>query len=312
MTLPDKAEIIIIGGSHAGLSAALVLGRSRRNVLVIDSGQPRNRTVKRAYGYYTRNAEPPLDLIQTGREQLAPYDVTLHTGTVTDVSKTADGFVVALMDGTQVSAEKIVLASGVVDEFPDIEHFQDLWGKHIFTCPYCDGWEMRDKKLVVLGAGEAGYKFALMMKNWSNDVTLCTNGPSDLSPDGLDCLQTFGIPLNDRTIISLDHDGDVLTSIVFKDGQSLACDAIFFEPSCHLGNQLANRLGCEFEKDGRQIATDDANRTCIPGLYAAGDVATKHSHISTAVASGANAAFAINHDIVAEQIKKRVTQFKSG
>lgn len=161
----NPAEIAIIGGSNAGLSAALTLGRACRKVIVIDDGNPRNASARYAYGMYTRDKTSPADLTRIGREQLAPYDVEFCDGHANTVEKKENGFLLTLKDGRTVTAKKLILATGVADDLTFLPGLTDIWGTRAFSCPYCDGWEMRDKTLAVIGSGEKGCEFALTIQN---------------------------------------------------------------------------------------------------------------------------------------------------
>ena len=171
-----KYDIAIVGGSNAGLSAALILGRARRKVLVIDAGEPRNAPAAHAYGMFTRNGAPPAELRRLGREQLEPYDVAFVEARAMSVTGQNLHFELSLDIGQRLQSKKIVLATGVQDDISSLPGLSDLWGHHAYTCPYCHGWEVRDMPLAVIGSGEEGYQYARFVRNWSRQLTLCTDG----------------------------------------------------------------------------------------------------------------------------------------
>ena len=193
MNLQELIDVLIIGGSHAGLSAALSLGRSRRKVVIIDEGKPRNGMVTHSHGFYTRDGFPAQEILELGREQLAPYDVLQHKGKVINAEKTDYGFLVKLQDGTEYSARKLLLATGVSDILPDIAGLHELWGKSVYTCPYCHGWEVRDQPLAVLGDSHKVFDYALTIHHWSKHITICLNGTGDLEPEQIKTLDELGI-----------------------------------------------------------------------------------------------------------------------
>lgn len=294
----DHAEIVIIGGSHAGLSAALTLGRARRNVLVIDDKKPRNKAARYSYGFYTRDKTTPADLLHIGREQLAPYDVRFVDGTVEKINNTDTIFEIQLSNGAVFTAKKLLLATGLQDDLTPIPGLQECWGKSAFSCPYCDGWEMRDKKLVIISQDHSGYGFSLLLQQWSKDITLCTNGLKPHHQKELDYLESQNINVIDTVISKLENTDCKIQHVLFADGRRLDCDGVFTHPGCQLRNLFSQQLGCEIVKNGHHLVVDDEGRTTVPGVYAAGDIAAKHSQIAMAVASGVKAAFAINDDFI--------------
>ncbi|HYI14449.1 MAG TPA: NAD(P)/FAD-dependent oxidoreductase, partial [Thermomicrobiales bacterium] len=187
-------DTVIVGGGTAGLSAALVLGRARRRVLLVSDGPPRNAPADGAHGFFTRDGTPPYELLRIGREQLEPYaTVELREIAATGMDRNNDEFTVTLATGEQVTTRTIVLATGVEDELPAIPGFAELWGRGIYHCPYCHGWEVRDQPLGVYASGEILMHLAPLIRNWSPDVTILTDGPDGLSESQLATLQRLGI-----------------------------------------------------------------------------------------------------------------------
>ena len=296
--MSETYEIAIIGGSNAGLSAALVLGRARRKVVVIDAGEPRNAPAAHAHGMFTRDATPPGELRRLGREQLEPYDVAFVEARAEHVTGHDLDFTLSLSTGQHVRSRKIVLATGVQDDLSALPGLSDLWGHHAYTCPYCHGWEVRDMPLAVIGSGEEGYQYARFVRNWSRQLSLCTDG-GRLEPDALDHLRQLSVEVIDTEIKRLSTDAEAV--IHFKDATTLRCAGIFIRPPVHLNAPLADALGCARSDDGIYLSTDETGQTSVQGVYAVGDAASPMHSVILAAASGARAASMLNHQFVTEQ-----------
>src|SRR5579859_992312 len=244
-------DVIIAGGGPAGLSAALILGRSRRRVLVCDAGRPRNAASRAIHGFVTRDGMPPRDFLRVAREQLRPYDtVTIRDVEVTAAECRGDSlFHVSLADGSGLESRKLLIATGVADNVPDIPGFRELLGTGVFHCPYCDGWEVRDQPLAVYGRGARGLGLSLELIGWSQDLVLCTDGPPDIDPDGRDRLRRNGIAIRDDRVVRLEG-RDGLERIVFDRGEPIARRALFFTTGQTQQSKLALSLGCEFNEKG--------------------------------------------------------------
>lgn len=296
-------DVIIIGGGPAGLSAALILGRCRRRVLVCDAGKPRNAASEALHGYLTRDGLPPSELLRIGREQLRQYTtVELRDIAVTEAARAGDRFEVMLTDGTRLSSRKLLLATGVVDHIPEIEGIESFYGRSVWHCPYCDGWEVRDRPLAVYGRGENGKGLALELTVWSRDLVLCTDGPSGLEPSDIERLSHNGISLREERIRRLEGRGGQLENIVFANGEKLARHGMFFSTGNRQGCDLPARLGCEFTEKGA-VNTGEYESTQIPGLYVAGDASRAVQLVIVAASEGAQAAFAINTALLKEDLK---------
>ena len=293
-------DAAIIGGSHAGLSAALILGRARRKVLVIDAGEPRNAPAEHAYGFSTRDATPPAELRRLGREELKPYGVAFVEAQADHVTGHNLNFTLTLDSGQNVRAKKLVLATGVQDDLSILPGLSELWGRYAYTCPYCHGWEVRDKPLAIIGSDEEGYQYARFVRNWSRQLTLCTDG-GQLEPDALGDLTRLGIAVVTTKIERLSANAEAV--IHFGDATTLHCAGIFIRPPARLNAPLADALGCTRSEDGTTIETDtdETGQTSVPGVYAVGDAASPKPAIILAAASGANAAYMLNHQFVTEQ-----------
>jgi thioredoxin reductase len=295
-------DVIIVGGGPAGLSAALVLGRSRRRVLVCDAGEPRNAASHGLHGFITRDGIDPAEFLHLGREQLSPYEtVKLRQTKVIDANRRANNFEITLGNGERISTRKLLLATGVVDELPEIEGIAPLYGSSVFHCPYCDGWEMRDQPLAVYGRGEKGSGLALELTLWSRDLVLCSDGPSELSDQQLHRLTRYSISVREDRIARLEGRDGVLEHIVFANGDLLARRGMFFSTGQKQASDLPKMLGCEFTEHGC-VDTGDYETTNIPGLYVAGDASRLVQFVIVAASEGAQAAVAINKELMKEEL----------
>jgi thioredoxin reductase len=295
-------DVIIVGGGPAGLSAALVLGRSRRRVLVCDAGEPRNAASHGLHGFLTRDGIEPAEFLHLGREQLSPYEtVKLRQTKVIDANRRANDFELTLDNGERISSRKLLLATGVVDELPEIEGIAAFYGSSVFHCPYCDGWEVRDQPLAVYGRGEKGSGLALELTLWSRDLVLCSDGPSELSDQQLHRLTRYNISVREDRIARLEGSDGVLQHIVFANGDLLARRGMFFSAGQRQGSDLPKMLGCEFTEHGC-VDTGDYETTNVPGLYVAGDASRLVQFVIIAASEGAQAAVAVNKELMKEDL----------
>lgn len=288
-------DVIIVGGGPAGLSAALVLGRCRRRAIVFDAGHPRNEASHALHGYLTRDGTSPAEFLKIGREQLAPYDtIQLQPGKVVAVERGERRFTATMEGGEQFSARMLLLATGLVDELPQIEGFRQFYGITAHNCPYCDGWEHRDQPLAVVGGNKDAADLAIELLLWSKDVVLCTNGAPQCGKEVLNSMKHNGVRIIDAQIARLEGTGKKLERIRFRDGSELARNALFFSPGQHQRSHLAEQLGCEFCENDGCIQCDENAATSVPGVYAAGNASRGVQLIIAAAAEGMQAAFAIN------------------
>lgn len=292
-------DTIIIGGGPAGLSAALTLGRCRRHVLLVDAGQPRNRASEHLHAFLTRDGIAPREFLRIGREQLGQYStVRLKDGEVVGARRDGEGFVVELADGARERGRTLLLATGVVDHVPPIAGIEPLYGRSVHHCPYCDGWEWRDRPIAVYGRGDAkGAGLALMMRQWSPDVVLLTDGPAALSDDERQRLAAHGVRVIDEAIARLEGTDGRLERIVFGAGHTLERCALFFNTGQHQRSPLAEALGCSFDDRGG-VQAEDHGATGVAGVYVAGDASRDVQLVAVAAAEGVMAAVAINKKLL--------------
>jgi len=297
-------DVIIVGAGPAGLSAALMLGRCRRSVIVFDSGKPRNAASRALHGFLTRDGTPPFDFLQMARAELRHYGtVEIRNAYVADAECLENGwFSVTLRSGERFRARKLLLATGVVDNLPEIPGFRELYGLSVFHCPYCDGWEVRDMPIAIYGRGERGLGLSLEMTAWSGDLVLCTDGPPELGADSLERLARNGIQVREQRVVRLEGDQGQLERITFAQGEPLARRALFFTTGQYQRSDLLSHLGCEFTEKGT-VRTGKYETTHLPGLFVAGDASRAVQWVVVAAAEGAEAAFAINTDLIKEDLR---------
>ncbi len=287
-------DVVIVGGGPAGLSAALMLGRCRRRTLICDAGRPRNARSRALHGFLTRDGVAPLDLVAAGRAEVEAYGVEWRHEAVRDVvRRPAGSFDIELADRTCVEARAVLLATGVVDEVPNVPGADECYGRSLFHCPYCDGWEVRDQRLAVYGRGSKGAGLALALKNWSAEVVLLTDGSTRLSSRDRQRLARNQVVLRAERVRRFEHDDGQVRAAVLDGEERIECSAVFFNTGQHQRSDLAVRLGCEFNRRGA-VKTDLIGGTCVPGLYVAGDASRDVQFVIVAAAEGAKVAYAIN------------------
>jgi thioredoxin reductase len=285
-------DCIIVGAGPAGLNAALVLGRARRRVLILDAGAPRNYATHEMHGVLGHDGLDPAELRARGRAELARYGVQVVTHEVQDAEVLDGAIRVTCADRAELT-RTVLLATGMLDELPDVPGFADVWGTSAHTCPYCDGFEHRDERVAVLAAGDRGEHLAVLLRQWSDDVVLLSDGPHNLAAAQLARVQASGVPVIETPVVGLDSDSGGLRRVRLGDGQTLDRDALFFYIGWRLRNEVARTLGCELRDDG-SIAVDSNQGTTIDRVYAAGNCSEPRALVPAAAGSGATAAVAIN------------------
>ena len=301
-------DTIIIGGGPAGLSAALLLGRSCRRVLVCDAGRPRNWAAARMHGFLTRDDITPTKFRAVALEELQRYEnVEVWHGEVTDVSRESRGmFRVVLNQRRSEVGRKVLIATGVKDQLPALPRIEKFWGKSVHQCPYCDGWELRGAPIAVYGKRARGLEMARAMTAWTSDIALCTDGPARLSEDEREHLERNGIELIEERICELTGKNGRLEAVIFKSGRRLLRRALFFDTPSLSQAQIAHKLGCQLTKKGG-IRCGRYEATNVPGVFVAGNIIKDVQLAIVAAAEGARAAFGINRSLTREDYEQRAT-----
>ena len=294
-------DCIIVGGGPAGLSAALMLGRCRRRVLLCDHGGQRNIRAREIHGYPTRDGTPPAEFLRMARAELGRYGtIERREMEIVEASKEGHGFILCAADGTRITTRKLLLATGVVDQLPNLEGLEELYGISVHHCPYCDAWEWRDRPLAVYGAGEQGPELALKLTAWSPDVLLCTGG-SPLPGDAAARLSEAGIGVREESVLRLEGRQGILERIVFTGGDPVSRSALFVCVGQRQRSPLAERLGCRFTEKGA-VDTGKCEATNVSGLYVAGDASKEAQSVVIASAEGAEAGMAIHKALMDEDL----------
>jgi len=293
-------ECVIVGGGAAGLSAALVLGRARRRVLVLDTGEQSNRHAHGIGGLLGHDGRAPAELYERAHRELAAYpSVTLRDVRVATGSAQDGRFVLTAADGSSIEAKRVLLAAGMHYAVPALTGAAELWGDTVFHCPYCHGWEVRDRRLAVLGAMKAVHR-ALLLRQWSADVVLLTDGPAELDADERTRLERAAIAVDERPVAGVRSRDGALAAVLFADGGELARDGLLVPAPLEQRSALASDLGAGMTERG-SVDADAYGRTTVPGLYAAGDLVSPMPQVAGAIADGSRAAAAINDDLLAEE-----------
>ena len=291
----EVLDAIVIGGGPAGLSAALVLGRCLRRVLVCDAGHPRNEPARIFNGFLSRDGSTPAEFLQICRDQLRRYEtIEFRKVKVVDVERGDCRFTAILETGERVAGRMLLLATGLVDELPQIENFRQFYGSTVHNCPYCDGWECRDQPIAVTGGNQDSVDLAIELLLWSKDLVLCTNGPLTCDRKTVETIRRLDIRVIETPISRLEGESDKLEGIRFIDDNFLPRSALFFSPGQYQRSHLAEQLGCEFCEDSNCIQCGENAATNIPGVYAAGNASRGVQLVIAAAAEGMQAAFAIN------------------
>ncbi len=289
----DSKDVVIVGGGPAGLSAALVLGRARKKVLLCDAGVPRNAAAEHIQGFVTRDGTPPAEFRSIGREQLQPYDVECQNTRVRSVERIGSRFQVLLEGGRTVETRRVLLATGMVDEVPELPGYRELWGKSIFQCPYCHGWEVRDQAFGVLATAEPFLDFGLFLTGWSQDVVVFTDGALAVPAEQRLRLERAGVRLEERRIRQLLARDEHLQAVELEDGARVARQVLFARPPQHQ-TQLVRQLGLALNEQGF-VRVDEHKATSVQGVHAAGDLTTPLQGALIAAAEGAMAGYMMNH-----------------
>lgn len=296
--MPEQLyDAAIIGGGAAGLSAALVLGRSCRRVMLFDDGRPRNAVAAEMHGFITRDGTPPAEMLRIAREELGEYPgVECANARVSYAQRDGDAFVLQAGEGAQFRARRVLLATGLYDALPEIAGIRERWGKSVFVCPYCDGWEVRDRRLAVIGRGGSAVELAQELYQWSADLLICTQGER-IREEQRRWIDAVAAGVRTGNVAEF-ADGEV----VFQDGARERYDAAFLCAPLRQRYPLVDMLGCLVRENG-EIQVDERGRTTAERVYAAGDAVTTIHQVVLAAASGVRAAIAMNQDQIEEDVR---------
>jgi thioredoxin reductase len=288
-------DVIIIGGSYAGLSAAMALGRALRKVLIIDSGLPCNRQTPHSHNFITQDGEKPIVIAEKAKKQVLNYStVQLHTDLAVSGNKTEKGFEITTRSGTVFTGKKLIFATGVKDIMPNISGFSECWGISVIHCPYCHGYEVKSEKTGILANGDFAFHYAQLIRNWTKDLSIFTNGKSTLSQEQTDKISKYKIPIIEKEIASLTHENGNLRQIVFNDHSTVELKAIYSRPDFEQHCKIPEILGCELTEQGL-IKVDMFQKTSIADVFACGDNASPMRSVANAVATGNFAGAMVNN-----------------
>lgn len=294
-------DVIIIGGSYAGLAAGMALGRSLRNVLIIDSGKPCNRQTPHSHNFLTRDGETPANLARIAMDQVLAYPtVSFLNGIATNATKIENGFEVSTSDEQTFTAKKLIIATGVKDIFPAINGFAECWGISVLHCPYCHGYEVRNKTTGVIANGEIGVEFLKLISNWTKDLTLFTNGVADIDQGSQAKLLAKNINIVEKEIEEIVHENGFVKYIRFKDKSTCVLEAIYARGGMEHNTEIIRDLGINLTEQG-YVAVNDFKQTSVYGVYAAGDCTTMMRSVSDSVAGGNMAGAMLNKELVADE-----------
>jgi thioredoxin reductase len=300
-------DCVIVGGGAAGLSAGLVLGRARRRALIVDAGEQSNLPAHGIGGLLGHDGRPPAEFYAAGRSEVAAYpSVEYRTGEVVAGLRVGDVFELMSADGRRERTRRVLLATGMEYRPPAIRGLESLWGASVFHCPFCHGWDVRGQPLAVLARGEQAVHASLLLRGWSDDIVLLTDGPTDLGDDDRARLAAAAVGIDERPVAEIVGLEGELVAIVFSDGGRLDRRGLMVATTRHQRSSLAEQLGVEFAEQtpatARLIRVDALSRTSAPGVFAAGDLSAQMPQVAAAIASGSLAAAAVVQSLLADDV----------
>ncbi len=301
MTDNNNFEVIIIGGSYAGLSAAMALGRSLREVLIIDSGLPCNRQTPHSHNFITHDGAKPKDIAEAAKAQVLNYSTVKYlNGLAVSGKKGEDGFEISTKDGETFQAKKLIFATGVRDIMPDIKGFAECWGISVIHCPYCHGYEFRKQKTGIMANGDRAFHLASLVNNLTDELTILTMGKADFNEEQTAKLSKHGIQIIDKVITEIEHENGHLKNVIFADGSKADFDATYAAIPFEQHSDIPMTLGCELTEAGH-IKASVFQKTTVEGVYACGDNTSMLRSIATAVFTGNMSGAMVNHELTEEQ-----------
>ncbi len=300
MTDNKNFDVIIIGGSYAGLSAAMALGRSLRNVLIIDSSVPCNRQTPHSHNFITQDGEKPSVIAEKAKKQVLKYDtVKFLTDLAVSGKKTYKGFDISTQSGKIFSAKKLVFATGLKDILPNIKGFSECWGISVLHCPYCHGYEVKNEKTGVIANGYGAFHLARLISNWTKDLTIFTNGKSQLTQEQTDEIKRHNISIVEKEITTLKHKNGEVEEIIFSDNSIFELKAIYSRPPFEQHCKIPESLGCELTEQGL-IKVDEFQKTTVDNIFACGDSTNPIRAVTYSVSTGNNAGVFVNNTMTEE------------
>lgn len=300
MANKKQYDVIIVGGSYAGLSAGMALGRSLRKTLIIDGGEPCNRQTPHSHNFITHDGNTPKAISQQAKEQVLKYDtVSFLQGIAVSATKYNDGFELKTAAGEAFSAKKLLFATGIKDQMPAINGFAACWGITAIHCPYCHGYEVRHERTGIIANGDIGYEFTKLISNWTKELTLFTNGKSTLTTEQTEKLAKHKISIVEKEITAFDHTNGYIKQVLFKDGSAMPMKAVYSKLPFVQHCDIPQQLGCALNEQG-YLTVDNFYRTTVPGIFAAGDNINMMRAVSLAVSTGNAAGALINKELVDE------------
>lgn len=293
-------EVIIIGGSYAGLSTAMSLGRSLRNTLIIDAGRPCNRQTPRAHNYLTQDGSTPKEISDIATSQVSKYDsVKFYEGLAVKVQKIKNYFEITTLKGDVFTAKKLVLATGIKDLMPGIKGFSECWGISVVHCPYCHGYEIRNKKTAIIANGERAFHLASLVNNLTQEIIILTSGKKDFDENQLEKLKQYQIQIIEKEISTIEHQNGQLEKVVFKDGSSKYIESAYASIPFELNSNIPKELGCNLTEHGH-IEVNFMQKTTVEGVFACGDNSAMMRSVAIAVSSGNISGAVINNELTQE------------
>ncbi|HQR27492.1 MAG TPA: NAD(P)/FAD-dependent oxidoreductase [Nocardioides sp.] len=304
----NQYDVAVIGGGAAGLSAAMVLSRAQRTVLVIDAGEPRNAPAQHMHGFLSRDGMPPAELLAVGRREVESYGGRFVAGQVTDARRDGSCFALALGDGTTVTARRVLVTTGLRDELPDVDGLRERWARDVLHCPYCHGYEVRGRAIGVLGWSAESARYAQIVRQWSDDVVLFA-APGSLADDEQEQLAARAIAVVEGHVSQVVVQEDALHAVALEDGRTVPREVLFVPPRFVPNNDVLVGLGCDLDEAG-WVVTDGTGQTTVPGVWAAGNVSNPRAQVITAAGEGSTAAIALNAHLVDEDVRNAVREHR--
>lgn len=301
MAATKDFDVIIIGGSYAGLSAAMALGRSLRNVLIIDSGLPCNRHTPHSHNFLTQDGKPPHEISTLAKQQVEKYEtIQFYKGLAVTGTKKGSVFEITTDTDEKFTAKKLIVATGIKDIMPDVKGFAECWGISVIHCPYCHGYEYREQHTAIIANGDRAFHLASLVSNLTGNITVLTAGRADFTPEQRDKLYSHNINIKEAKISGLEHNKGHLQTIVFDDGTTLPCNVAYAAIPFSQNSGIPVSLGCGLNENG-YIKVDAFQKTTVPGVYACGDSANMMRSVANAVYSGNLTGAMVNAELTHER-----------